>query len=650
MNKFLSLLLFSLTPFSLVSQSTIDSLWAIWNDTTISDTIRLHAMHRIAWDDYSYSYPDSAVYFAQMEYDLAEAKGLKKEMAMALNTQGVCFYYMSNYAEALKYHEVGLKLKQEIGDKKGISVTLGNIGNIYAAQGDKTKALSYYQRALKINEEIDSKSGKVKSFYEIGSVYLSQKEHQRALEYFQRSLDIAEEADLPYSIVINLIYIGNNYIIQKDYAKASEFYHRAMDVSEKIGDKNSISVCLNNLGVINKELKDYEKALNFYEQSLIITREMNDKSSISSTLNNIGILYFEKNDSKQALKWCQQGLQLAKEIGEISRQREACECIYNASTSLGNYKTALYYHEQMNLLDDSLKSDETIRQLGQFEFEKKILIDSIHQAEEKRQLQEVHAEALRAEEKRKNISLSIGGLILLIAGGLYSRLRFVRKSKAILQVEKDRSESLLLNILPAEIAAELKEKGRTEARDFDMVSILFSDFKGFTEQSAKLSASALVNEINHCFEAFDGIMEKHGIEKIKTIGDAYMAAGGLPVPYNNSVKNTLLAALEMQAFVSQRSKQQAALDLHFFEMRVGIHTGPVVAGIVGVKKFQYDLWGDTVNTASRMESNSEVGQVNISQETYEIIMDDPIFEFESRGKVEAKGKGAIEMYFVRLST
>ncbi len=213
-------------------------------------------------------------------------------------------------------------------------------------------------------------------------------------------------------------------------------------------------------------------------------------------------------------------------------------------------------------------------------------------------------------------------------------------------MEKDRSENLLLNILPAEIAEELKLKGKADARDFEMVSILFSDFKGFTAQSAKLSASELVNEINFCFEAFDGIMEKFGIEKIKTIGDAYMAAGDLPVPTDDAIKNTVLAALDMQAFVKQRKAEKDTKDLPTFEMRVGIHTGPVVAGIVGLKKFQNDIWRDTVNTASRMETNGEVGKVNISETTYALLSDNPSLSFISRGKIEAKGKGEIEMYFV----
>ncbi len=253
---------------------------------------------------------------------------------------------------------------------------------------------------------------------------------------------------------------------------------------------------------------------------------------------------------------------------------------------------------------------------------------------------------VRTEDKNKNLALGAGLFFLVLSGGFYSRWRYVKKSKAVIEKEKDRSENLLLNILPSEIAEELKAKGSADARDFDMVTILFTDFKGFTQASEKLSTKALIEEINVCFKAFDHICEKHGIEKIKTIGDAYMAAGGLPIPSEGSMKNTVLTALEMQAFISNRIIEKDELNEMSFKMRLGIHVGPVMAGIVGVKKFQYDIWGDTVNTASRMESSGEIGKVNISESTYTLLKDDPEFTFKSRGKIDAKGKGEMEMYFV----
>ena len=250
---------------------------------------------------------------------------------------------------------------------------------------------------------------------------------------------------------------------------------------------------------------------------------------------------------------------------------------------------------------------------------------------------------------------SIGGFtlssllpfFLTIMYGLFTKVSKIRKAQISTQIEKEKSEELLFNILPEEIATELIEKGESKAKLIDQVSVLFTDFEGFTKKAAKLSPQELVEEINVCFKAFDEIIQKYDIEKIKTIGDAYMAAGGLRSPDPRpGVIHVIKAAMEMKDFILERKAYCLEVNKAYFEMRVGVHTGPIVAGVVGVKKFQYDIWGDTVNTASRMESNGKIGKLNISHTTHELIKDDPQFKFENRGKIKAKGKGEIEMWFV----
>ena len=215
------------------------------------------------------------------------------------------------------------------------------------------------------------------------------------------------------------------------------------------------------------------------------------------------------------------------------------------------------------------------------------------------------------------------------------------KQKAEDEKQRQRSDDLLLNILPEEIAEELKTNGSAEAKQFDEVSVLFTDFVNFTQTSAVLSPHVLVAELNECFSAFDSIIEKYGLEKIKTIGDAYLAVCGLPNQQKHHAEKTAQAALEISQFMADRKKKEKTFDI-----RLGINSGPVVAGIVGVKKFQYDIWGDTVNTAARMESAGAVGKVNISQATHALLQNNPNFTFESRGKIAAKGKGELEMWFV----
>lgn len=229
---------------------------------------------------------------------------------------------------------------------------------------------------------------------------------------------------------------------------------------------------------------------------------------------------------------------------------------------------------------------------------------------------------------------------------LYDELeQKVEERTTELAKEKKKSDDLLYNILPYETAQELKQFGKTEAKQFESTSVLFTDFVSFTSTAEKLTPSELVTEIDECFQAFDNIAEKYGIEKIKTIGDSYMAAGGIPVPNANHAQNTVAAAIEILAFMNQRNKYA---KLAVLELRLGINSGSVVAGVVGFKKFQYDIWGDTVNTAARMEQNSEPGRINISESTYELIKH--LYSCEYRGEIEAKGKGKVKMFFVKTAS
>lgn len=265
----------------------------------------------------------------------------------------------------------------------------------------------------------------------------------------------------------------------------------------------------------------------------------------------------------------------------------------------------------------------------------------------------------------------VAGIILLglILGIYFSRLAMVKAQKRLLEQqvnvrtqkvleqkkkieiqkeliekEKHKAEKLLLNILPQETADELITKGKASPRHYRMATVMFCDFKGFTKIAERLEPQELVDELDRCFNAFDDIMEKYNVEKIKTSGDAYMAAGGVPIRNKTNPIDMVLAAMDIQEFMAQHKKERLAEGKLAWELRIGIHTGEVIAGVVGKKKFAYDIWGDTVNTAARMESSSETTKINISGSTFRYV--NKYFQLDYRGKIPAKNKGEIDMYFV----
>ncbi|HOY07927.1 MAG TPA: adenylate/guanylate cyclase domain-containing protein [Saprospiraceae bacterium] len=270
-------------------------------------------------------------------------------------------------------------------------------------------------------------------------------------------------------------------------------------------------------------------------------------------------------------------------------------------------------------------------------------IDSLEKSNAKLALSE-------ANSSRKFYIAAMVALLLLAGGSLFSFVRarthakVLEEKNKIIREEQQRSENLLLNILPSLVAEELKKKGHTNARLFEDVSVLFADFVGFSKIAELLGPQELVSELDTCFRAFDQIIANYNLEKIKTIGDCYMCAGGLPNGGGAQLSDMVRAARDMQKWLHIYNTERIKTGKPRFEARIGIHRGPVVAGVVGSKKFAFDIWGDTVNIAARIEQAGEGGKINISGEAYELIRDS--FPCTYRGKIAAKNKGEIDMYFV----
>ena len=332
---------------------------------------------------------------------------------------------------------------------------------------------------------------------------------------------------------------------------------------------------------------------------------------------------------------------------------------YNLCVTLTYYRKFEYMLTASRNLEKLYKEHNDYRNAWYFSKETLRISDSINTILKKDQLQDEEIKLERSQrdiiaekarqkirQGRNQLYMMAGGTIFFFIVSLlvYRNFRNQKRSNILLDEAKKQSDLLLLNILPHETAEELKSTGKASARRFDEVTVMFTDFKDFTQASERMTAEELVTEINFYFSEFDNIISRHNIEKIKIIGDSYMCAGGLPVANKTHATDVVRAALELQEFIITHKSQRDKIGGTSFELRIGIHTGPVVAGIVGLKKFAYDIWGDTVNTASRMESAGEINKVNISGETFKMVKDQFICTY--RGKVTAKHKGEIDMYFV----
>jgi len=636
----LAFILFS-TSFVKADESTADSLLELWNDANLHDSIRLDAFYNYTWLELLESNPDSAFINSQTICRLADEKHCFKQFANGVKLQAVVYLIQGNYDSAMVKFEYSHSLYTDLKDQKGIARTHIYLGMIYANQGDHYQALKHYRKGYELFEKIGFAKGIADGKIAIGSIYYQQNKLSEALEYFEEARDIYISNKNQKELATALSNIGNVYYSLEKTDQALEAYSESLKIYKLLGKDFSVAKSYHTQAVIYNELEKFDTALAIYSKSLAISTSFENFWMMSTTYVDIGNIHYALRNYDSALYWCSKALELSTTNESVETQKNACECLYISYKAKGDQSRALEFHEQYLQLRDKLTNTETAEQLRQMEFANQLYADSIRQAQEDYELQIRH-------QKEVNRFIIIGIVFLIAALLLLNRLIFVRRSRTAIAKEKERSDELLLNILPEEIAKELKETGQAAARNFENVSILFTDFKNFTQISEKMPAEDLINELNYCFKAFDDICDRFGIEKIKTIGDSYMAAGGLPVSNPDSLKNTVLAGLEMIEVVKKLSEEGNKSNHIPFEMRCGIHTGKVAAGIVGHKKFQYDVWGDTVNTASRMESNGVEGAVNISSACYDALKDDPQFEFIDRGKVNAKGKGEVNMYLVKL--
>ena len=538
------------------------------------------------------------------------------------------------YVDAIKKWQMALDVYKQINDRKGEANILNNMAAVYFNKGDEAKSLELNFQSLKIAEEINDSLRIVTSLTNIGGVYTNKEAtYKKSIEYFLRSYKLSHSIKDDYLIGLSSGNLGEIYYKMNQDSIALIYLYES---AKAFKGTEAMPYADNYIGRVYTRRKEFDKAIEKHMQAYELSKKLDTRLDITQSLIGLGQAYNAKGENAAAVDAYKRSIDYSLPLNATAELRDAYQGLSNAFKKRNDFANAFKYHELLLAVKDTIYNIDTDKKLGSLEF-----VFNIEKKESEIKLLNKDKEIQKTELQRQKLVRNgfIGGFAIVL---LFASVFFTQRNK--ISKSKKRSDELLLNILPEETAEELKATGTAKTKSFDLVSVLFTDFKNFTQASELLTPEELVAEINHCYSEFDRIITRHGIEKIKTIGDSYMCAGGLPVTNQTHPFDVVSAGLEMVGFIEKNKQDRILKGQPYFELRLGIHTGPVVAGIVGIKKFAYDIWGDTVNTASRMESSGQIGKVNISGGTYQLIKDK--FTCTHRGKIEAKNKGVIDMYFV----
>ncbi|HEU4858425.1 MAG TPA: adenylate/guanylate cyclase domain-containing protein [Chitinophagaceae bacterium] len=502
-------------------------------------------------------------------------------------------------------------------------------GNKLRMLGNLEEALDNYFKSTEAARNADFVRGEGSAYGAIADVYSVSNNHNNAMLYYNKAIATLRKAGDSIALAAAISNAGDDYLNNKIYDSALLYFKEAEKIFEKVDYLAGKGYSLGNIGMVYANLGNEQLAEKNINEAIRILEESEDYYPICVYLISMADIYEERNDEKAALNYALRSLQLAQQYGlkeQISNANLKLSELYEKA---GNNNESFKYYKNHIVYRDSVNDINSVQKLAD--------LRTNYEVSQKQVEVDLLAQKSR-NQKLLNLSLFITlGLGLIILGTLYWYYRAIAREKKI-------SESLLLNILPAATAKELKQNGKVDAVKFDSVTVLFTDFVQFTKVAETVEPEQLVKSIDFYFKGFDMITTKYGLEKIKTVGDSYMCASGLPTINETHARNVIEAAREMIELV--RSEFKADDELIHFEIRIGVHTGPVVAGIVGIKKWQYDIWGDTVNIASRMESNSKPGKVNLSETTYQLVKDQ--FACEYRGEIEIKNHGSMKMYFLSV--
>ena len=610
--------------------------------TDLQDTSRIDVLGQLAKASLS-SQIDSSIIYAQRAFDLADQINDVERKAYMLKQIGIGHYYKGQYVEVLDFWKASLVTFESINHKKGISNLLSNIGAVYNATGDYTKSLEYFLSALRMAEKNNDGFRRATVLQNIGALYSNKNEFTLSKKYYEQAYTLC--LDMEYTECISLVSLNLSEAFENtDSLEEAVIW---MNKAKSLAEENNLPFYPETLAKssnLNLKQKKYREALIDAKKAYQLGKEKNSKSNLQMSLTVLGKIYNQTNQTHLAIPALQESIQLGKKIGFNNELKMAYEELVFALRNNNNYREALIAQDSLVKVNQEIFNIEKENKVSnlqlEFDLEKRETEIALLNADN-----EIKNQQLAKANAQRNLFSAIALFLIALLSGLFYMYRYAQRKNKIISKEKNRSDHLLKNILPPETAEELKEFGVVKPKKYENITVLFTDFVAFTKQAAHHSPEIIVSSIDYYFKEFDVIVANNNLEKIKTMGDAYMCAGGLHTvddSYMTTAQNTINAAKDMLKFIEETAVNPPK-GIVPFQIRIGLDSGPVVAGVVGQTKFQYDIWGDTVNVASRMEANCEPNRINVSENIYQQLKEKLTFFY--RGTIDVKNKGMMKMYF-----
>ncbi|MCW5906682.1 MAG: tetratricopeptide repeat protein [Chitinophagales bacterium] len=557
--------------------------------------------------------------------------------AKSLAILAVAYYKVDQYDKALKHINESIKLSRQIADTSIWAYATYWKGNVELHNGNYPHALDLYQECYNLSEAAGDNENLTRALDGKASIYEALNEVQKAEEYYKEALKVAEKSGFSEWIPTILFSLASIEHQKGNTDAAIGKFLEAIKLSEEINNLNNKANCLQQLAYIAYEKDELKKAMQYIQQGMDIFKQTGSLSSYSYSQLLMSAILLKEKDWDLAIALATQSLDEGKSKKETGLQRDAAEILYYAYLGKRNTARALDYHVMFHQLSEKKHNEELAKKLTQLElqsnFEKERQLADAEQAKEKAEMN------VQIQQQRLMQKAAVVGFLFIgvIAGVAIFAFMQKRKDTKLIAAEKQKSDMVLAGLLPDELFREVK--GAKSSNDYTEHTVMFVDVKSFAKGD-----SGTAQEARTWFnETFRSLLEKHGLQKIETDGDTYLAISKNGVAEKYMAQNTIRAGIELLESVKQRNAEKASA----VEIGVGIHTGLVIAGVVGLKTATHEVWGDTVNEAARIEQHGMHGKVNISSETQALVQDD--FKCVNYGNLPSQNGVELGMYFVDIS-